>query len=152
MSTLNGAGTLAYIHDGYTLKGYIAATPRLHPALRFDYRPMLTQNRSVIYRQIEQTQDARKEESIAAATVRSQLVSWDMVDHEGTSVPLEVPHILRSQPMLFQRLFRIVTGSSPSDEDPESHADEQAEDAEQSLHDALAGTTPEEHEAAAVKN
>jgi hypothetical protein len=112
----------------------------------------LTQNRSVVYRQIEQTRDARKEEAIAAATVKSQVLSWDMVDYQGTSIPLEVPHILRSQPMLFQRLFRIITGSSPSDEDPEAQADEQAEDADQCLQDALAGTTPEEHEAAAVKN
>jgi hypothetical protein len=151
MSESNGAVS-AYIHDGYTLAGYIAAVPRLHPALRFVYRPMLTQNRSVVYRQIEQTNDARKEESIAAATIKSQLVSWDMTDHRGAGVPLEVPHILRSQPMMFQRLFRIVTGSGPSDEDPEAAADEQAEDAEQSLQDALAGAAPEEHEAAAVKN
>ena len=151
MSELNGH-PLAYIHDGYTINGYIAAEPRLYPAIRFVYRAMLNQNRSVIYRQIEQTADARKGESIAAAAIKSQLVSWDVVDHESKCIPIEVPHILRLQPILFQRLFRVITGSSPSDEDPDEQADEQAEDAEQSLQDALAGTTPEEHEAAAVKN
>ena len=151
MSESNGH-VLAYIHDGYTINGYIAAVPRLHPEMRFVYRPMLVQNRSVIFREIRLATDARKTESIAAAAIKSQLVSWDVVDHQGSAVTIEVPHALRLQQALFQKLFSIVTGDVPSDEDPLIQAGEQAEATDQDLRDAFAGTTPEEHEAAAVKN
>jgi len=137
-------GVYGYIHDGYTRRGYIAEVRLLHEALRFTYRPMLQQDRSVVMGAITQTKDLRKAESISAEIIKSQLAEWDLHDHESSAVPLEVPNILRIQPSLFDRLLRIVLGGDGGDEDPDAGGSEQAEDAGQQLAAALAGTTPEE--------
>lgn len=140
----NESLTLGYIHDGYTLPGYIAAAPRLHPSLQFTFRPILSQNRAVIFRQIASANDPRREESLAAQAVKAQLVEWDLKDHKGEIVPIDVPAILRVQPRLMNRLFRIVMGDEAGDEDP-NLSDEQRSDAvEAELAAALAGGTPEE--------
>ena len=110
---------LAYIHDGYTREAYIQPHPRLYPALRFTYRPVLAQDRAVIYRHIERTNDPRKEETIAAEFMRRQLLDWDVTNAGGEAVALEVTNILRLQPRLLTRLFRIVMGDESPDEEPE---------------------------------
>ena len=69
---------LGYIHDGYTISAYISALPRLYPELRFSYRPVLSQNRAVIFRQIASIDDPRKEESIAAQAIKAQMIDWDL--------------------------------------------------------------------------
>lgn len=140
----NDSPVLGYIHDGYTMSGFIAAVPRLYPALRFSYRPVLSQNRAVIFRQIASANDPRREESLAAQAIKSQLVGWDLKDQKDEPVAIEVSNILRMQPRLMNRLFRIVMGDEPGDEDP-ALADEQRDGAAESeLSAALAGATPEE--------
>ncbi|MEQ8788877.1 MAG: hypothetical protein RIC55_21375 [Pirellulaceae bacterium] len=142
---MNGhSPTLGYIHDGYTMHGYITAVPRLHPALRFTFRPVLSQNRAVIFRQIATADDPRREESLAAQAVKAQVIAWNLVNHHGGSVPLEVSHILRMQPQLFNRLFRIVMGDEAGDEDPSIADEVRNRDVEADLAAALAGETPEE--------
>ena len=146
---MSNDSTLGYIHDGYTMAGYIAAAPRLYPALRFTFRPILSQNRAVVFRQIASANDPRREESLAAQAVKAQLVDWDLQDHKGEVVPIDVPSILRMQPRLMNRLFRIVMGDEAGDEDPHLSDDQRSDAAEAELAAALAGNSPEE---AAVKN
>jgi hypothetical protein len=145
----NDSTILGYIHDGYTLPGYIAAAPRLYPALRFTFRPILSQNRAVIFRQIASANDPRREESLAAQAVKAQLVDWDLKDHKGEVVPIDVPSILRMQPRLMNRLFRVLMGDEAGDEDPNLSDGQRSDAAEAELVAALAGCTPEE---AAAKN
>lgn len=135
---------LGYIHDGYTLHGYVAAMPRLYPELRFTYRPVLSQNRAVIFRQIASMDDPRREESIAAQAIKAQLIDWDLKNHKGEAVAVETAEILRVQPRLMNRLFRIVMGDEPSDEDPLAAAAERDAQIESDLSAALAGCSPEE--------
>jgi hypothetical protein len=138
------AEALGYIHDGYTMHGYITAVPRLHSSLRFTFRPILSQNRAVILRQIASANDPRREESLAAQAIKAQLIDWNLTNHRGEPVPLEASHLLRVQPQLFSRLFRIVMGDEPSDEDPSVSDSVRDRDVESDLAAALAGVTPEE--------
>ena len=109
MSESNGKAC-GYIHDGYTRRGYINAAKHLHPALRFEYRPMLLQNRSVIFRQIEQAHDPSREETVAARAVASQLKWWDLKDHKGETVAIALDHVLNVEPNLSVKLFQIEIG------------------------------------------
>lgn len=133
----------AYIHDGYTVAGYIQEAPRLYPAVRFTYRPVLAQNRAVVFREIQRANDPRKEETIAAEAVKAQVQEWDIIDHEGRAVGIAASNILRLQPQLFSRMFRMVMGDAAPDEDPLIADDERNEDSERSLAAAFAGEGPE---------
>lgn len=142
----------AYIHDGYTVAGYIQEVPRLYPAVRFTFRPVLSQNRAVVFQEIQLTTDARKGETIAAELVKSQILSWDIVDHEGNAVEITTTNALRIQPLLFNRLFKVIIGDRAPDEDPNVSAPQRNRDSEASLAAALSGETPEATEAADAKN
>ncbi len=111
-------GLCGYIHDGYTRAGYIAAVPRLHPALRFTYRPVLSPDRAVIYDRIGKA-DAKTAETLGAQAVFIHLSDWDLKDGDGKLVPRTVENILRVQPKLETRLFDICMGNDGGDEDSE---------------------------------
>lgn len=138
---------LGIIPDGYTVHGYIAEVPRLYPALRFTYRPVLTQHRAIIFREIAKANDPNKEETIAAQAIARSVTGWDMKDAKGESVSLSTSSILRVQPKLLGRLFRIAMGDEAPDEDPNISATERDEKAGSDLAAALAGITPEEADA-----
>jgi len=152
MSESNGCQ--GYIHDGYTRHGYIKAKERLHPALRFEYRPVMVQNRTVAFKRIEQAGDPRREEQIAAKTIQIHLECWDLLDHEGKTVPSHVDHILRVEPNLFQKLFGVIMGSLVSDEDPGlGDADSQKKlNDEDELAFALSGRMPGDRQQETEKN
>ena len=133
----------AYIHDGYTKTAYIAPENGNYPAVRFEYRAMLTQDRSVVANRIEKTSDARKVDQITAATITSCISSWDIKKHDGEEVSLDTAEVLRIQPALFRKIFYILMSYSPTDVDPDLDPVEQADEADAELEAALAGTTPE---------
>lgn len=145
-------GVTGYIHDGYTIDGYVSAAPRLYPDLHFTYRPVLTQNRAVIYKEMQRTDDPRKSETVAAQAIKAQISSWNLVKQDGSAVPLEVDDILRVQPYLMNRLFRIIMGDEAPDEDPCLTDTDHAAGGSMGIESALAGAGPEEREAAAGKN
>ena len=139
--------TQGYIHDGYTISGYIKEEKRLYPSLRFTFRPLLAADRAIIFRTIARADDPRKEETIAADTIRGHLVDWTLKDEKGKLVEIKTKHILRVQPRLLTRLFQVITGDIPSDEDPDAISSERDASAEQELKAALSGQQPEEAEA-----
>lgn len=138
-----------YIHDGYTVDGYIAEVKRLHPHLRFTFRPMLIQERAVIIREIQKMDNPVKEETTAAQAISKRVTVWDLKDGGGKVVELTTSKILRAHPALFSRLFQIVLGTVESDEDPEIAEADRNEQADRDLKAALAGDLPSE---ADVKN
>jgi len=139
-----------YIHDGYTVNGYIEADERIHAEVRFTYRPVLAQDRSVIMRQIQMANDPRKEEAIAAAAIAGYVKSWDIRkpkepgSDELVSVPIKASEVLRLNVRLTNRLYRIVMGDSAPDEDPNDIAASGESDAEKELQAALNGVAPED--------
>jgi hypothetical protein len=106
-----------YIADGYTRKGYIAAVPRLYPALRFTFRPALTAERARINRQIVDSKTDDIGEAIAARETARRVVNWDLTDCDDKPVPCDAEHLLRVQPSLNGRLYRVVMGFEAPDED-----------------------------------
>jgi hypothetical protein len=142
---------LGYIHDGYTRKGYIAAKPMVHPELRFEYRPVLTPNRSVILHQMT-TLEPDEVDRLAAQSMKAHLVWWDLQDHTGKSVDISVPNLLRVEPNLFVRLFEINLGRALSDEDPQWSEHQKDDRGRQALERALSGATPELEEETDVGN
>lgn len=140
---------VSYIHDGYTEAGYIEAEPNLYPACRFVFRPMLQQNRAVIFDRITKS-DPRKQEMLAAQAIVAQVSVWDikmaksMTDGELLTVPLTPASVLRLKPSLANRLYRIVTGLAAYDDDPEATDAERDARAAEDEAAALAGKGPEE--------
>ena len=129
----------AYLHDGYTCAGYVQERRHLHPAVRFTYRPMLRQNRSVVFKRIRDDSDPKALDVVYARTIAGQIVEWDLTMPDGAPVPLTAEHILRLEPNLFDKLFNIVTGISVTDEDPR-WSEDQRSDFDAELDAALAGT------------
>lgn len=108
-----------FIDDGYTLPGYIAAEPRLYPALRFQYRPMLAKERARVTEKILKHKDSAKAEEIAAETVVAHVSEWTLTNSKGEAVKIAPENVLRMQPRLFDRLYSIVMGREAPDADPE---------------------------------
>ncbi len=116
---------LAYIPDGCTEQGYIAAQKRLHPACRFEYRPFLVEERGRFVAQNAKLQAGARERNAAEQLIK-RIASWDLVDKNGDPLERTAANVLKIKPALYERLLAIVTGLDASDEDPEAAADEQA--------------------------
>lgn len=103
---------LAYIPDGYTERGFIAAEEGKHPELRFEYRPLLHEQVVRI-----DGESARKNGSNepAAKALAEQLVSWDVKDASGGEVKISSESLMRIRPPLFIKLYAIVAGYRASD-------------------------------------
>ena len=139
----------AYIHDGYTAKGYIEGIERLYPAVRFTYRPILPKDRAVYVRAIQEAGNPRKEEEIAAAAIAKSVKSWNVKKTESAEsqklvdVPIKAAEILRLNVMVTNRIYRIVTGVEPSDSDPNSTDDSGKTDIDRMLDSTLNDESPE---------
>jgi hypothetical protein len=107
--------TLAYIPDGYTEDGFIAAEPGIHPAVNFTYRPML--HEEVVQVDVEA---ARKSGSNlpAARALAEKLVEWDIVDHKGKPLTIGFEVLSKLRGKLFLKLWAIVAGFRASDDKP----------------------------------
>lgn len=105
-----------FIPDGYTIKGYVKASPGLHPAVKFTYRPSICmQNREVLAQGLaEDVREQRFKDMVAA-----QVTEWD-IRHPITNeiVPITSANVGRLQPMLRSELVDIIMGSKASDPEP----------------------------------
>ena len=134
--------------------GYIYKKKFLHPALRFEDRPFLAQEKATINGQIQNlyAQDKNAEgERLAADAIARRLVSWNLTS-KGESVPTTLEHALRVEPVLLARVFSIMMGVSQSDPDPEWTNDEADAHTAASLESALAGETNLTDQEWAAKN
>lgn len=136
----------AFIHDGYTRPGFIAPVAGLFPAVRFTFRPMLTQDRSVMTDRLSKV-TPEVSDRISAEAVAARILEWDVKDSRGELVAINPANVLRLQPSALGRLFAIVTGTLPSDIDPEWSCAEQDAEADEQLRFAISGTRPEEADA-----
>ena len=138
-----------YISDGYTLDGFVSEVRGLHPALCFKYRPLTSQQRSVIQDSIGKAV-ASKAEEIKSKAIASSVVEWDLVTPDGESVPIELSHLLKCQPTLSDDLYLIVCGYKATDINPDWGKEERDQAADDELEKALGG--PAATEETAVKN
>jgi hypothetical protein len=132
----------AYIDDGCTERGYVAAVPGLHEAVRFSYRPATTpeQNRLQIGCQ---KLDAEKALSLRFGFLVQRLVEWDLVDRKSQPAPRTTATLERHvKPALFWRLYNIVAGFEASDQDPEATPEAKGTDTDMELRAIMEGLSP----------
>lgn len=129
--------------DGYTEKAYIGAKPGFYGEFRFEYRPMLIEERGPLFAAAgKMPSDAYSRK--CAAEVAKKLRSWSLVDAKGQPVPVSAANILRLKPTLHDRLFEIVLGLATSDTDPQWDDDHKDAAAEAQYESALTGKSPAE--------
>lgn len=103
--------------DGYTEPGYIAEVPGIHGAVRFKFRPMLSEKRSRVMDGLKEKK-AAEQDAIVAKTLAEYVVEWDLTDAKGKPVGRTPDTFRRIKPKLFYRLWDIVLGFDATDLDP----------------------------------
>lgn len=104
-------------NDGYTLSAYIKGVPRLHPDVRFRYRPTEHLERVRTEKEIANCgNDTEAKEMLLAEVIAKKIVSWDVKGAQPN-----VATILRIRSKVFiDRLANIVYfGIEGGDTDPE---------------------------------
>lgn len=100
-----------YFPDGYTRQGYIAAVKGLHGALSFTYRPALVEERDQVSQSIRQN-PSDKANSHIRGLLSKKLTDWDV------AAPLSVDSIRLLHPVVYDKVYLIVTGQVGSDPKP----------------------------------
>jgi hypothetical protein len=110
----------AIITDGYTRTGYIAAAPGLHPAVTFQFRPMLSEH-VIHWRDALNLKPTHERKHIMGAglTDGNRVLSWDIAHPETKeTVPVTSANIRRLHPLVMAAMFDIVCGWRASDKRP----------------------------------
>jgi len=97
--------------DGYTEMAYIEAKLGMHGEFRFEYRPLLVEQRSLALRTMNELKD-EEQDVVVAKKLASQLTSWSI------DKPVAYETVRRLHPAIFYRVWGIVLGTSASDLDP----------------------------------
>lgn len=144
---------LDYIPDGYTEGGYISPADGFHGPLRFEFRPMLVDERALLYGEAIKRLPEDAQLKKRAQAVASRIKSWSLLDAAGQAVPVNVDRLLRLKPELFYKLLNVVIGLEASDVDPEAALDRHLAVLDERLQ-ALVSSQPagDLREAADVKN
>ncbi len=109
----------AFIHDGYTFRGYIAERRGLHPALRFDWRPVRREQIVEAYRRLSDAGSVQAERA-TCAMVAKHVIWWDAKDLDGNPMPITADNLFKHFPDPFrERLMEILRCNQASDWDPE---------------------------------
>jgi len=101
--------------DGYTLDGYIAAVPRLHPEVRFTFRPVLYAGRQAWARQMNKTSDADGDTKCSVELICKHVKSWEL-KHNDAEVEIKPDTVARLHPQILHKMLDIVLGYAPSEE------------------------------------
>lgn len=103
-----------YIADGYTCDAYIAENGRLHSSVKFSYRPLRYEERSIVTDGIT-NKTPRESARLVFATVARQVTAWDITADDGKDVEITPDNVSKLQPMLIDRIYNIVAGYSSGD-------------------------------------
>jgi hypothetical protein len=129
---------LTHTIAGCDERAYIAEQPRLHPSLRFKFRPMLAEERDTIANAGSRKTPSEYHQILAAA-LAARIKDWDAKKRDGHTLSIEAATVRTLQPRLFDRVYAIVCGDSASDVDPQSPAAEVNLSAEAALQAAISG-------------
>ena len=113
----------AFITDDCIEKSYIKAVNRMHPECRFEFRPILAEDRAEFIHRIGKEEDAKRAERIAGKALADHLVSWSLGDDVSPA------RIMKLKPSLLARLVTIVLyADDPGDDDPTATDDGEESD------------------------
>lgn len=128
------------IYDGYTQPGYIAEAKGLHGSVRFRFRPMISEQTDTFARDEFKRRPPLEAAVIIAAATKEQIVEWDVFGKDGRTAAVSVANIRALPSPIFNRLFNIIAGYSPSDVEHGLDVDEGGDDyAKRLLESAAAG-------------
>lgn len=114
-----------FIDDGYNVSGCLKGEPKLHPPLRFTYRPCLAAERQAWW-DFEERQDRAPNPDPAVKSRRkieimaAHIVSWEACDRSGRPMPVDAQALARLHPNLHDRLFNVILGVVPPDDAPDA--------------------------------
>ena len=140
---------ISYFYDGYTRDGFVQAAPLVHGELRFRYRPALVEERSQL---VDSAAIAKSDayDRQAAAFMAQKIVAWSLVEQHGREVHVSAAALLRLQPELFVKVYRVIMGWAASDIDPrwplEAVSEVAAEELAAAVQGRSVGEIAEEHD------
>lgn len=108
----------ALMGDGYVYRGFIAAVPRKHGQFKYAFRPMMSEEITVIEESIKSlVKDGKRAEAekLVAKTI-SEKVTWCDATEAGT---LTVDEARRLHQAVFNRCYLQLIGAEPMDESDE---------------------------------
>ena len=109
--------------DGQSEYGYLKAVPNLYPAIRFRFRPIVQEQVDAHFDDLKDKPPA-VQISLTNKFIANRLESWDLKGRKGEAVPISDTIVGKLQPVLRGRLFSVVIGSQPWDDDPEAPIEE----------------------------
>lgn len=118
---------LGLIPDGYTESGVIQERPRIHPAVKIKWRPMLIETYCLYERAVEEHRGYDLRLILAKEVICKHLVQWDLKGADGRIPEITVDNVLRLKPALFNALTRIISGEEAALPDPKSPKDQDRE-------------------------
>ena len=109
----------AFITENCIEERYIKAVERMHPEVRFKFRPILAEDRAEFIHRTGKEKDPKRAERIAGKALADHLVSWSLGDDVSPG------RIMKLKPSLLARLVSIVLyARDPGDDDPTDTDDE----------------------------
>lgn len=110
------------IRDGFTEPAYLAAVPRMHAEIRFEFRPMLYREREFFREKI--AAGGQTQVNAMAAAIAAHVVHWDVLGEGGKAAAITVDNVSRLRPIAFAKMYDVIAGYLPSDIPPEANGPE----------------------------
>ncbi len=107
-----------FMPDGFEQDGYIEGVALLFNPMRFRFRPINSRRRVANARTARQITDQEKREEFYLKCLAARIKEWDIVDDDGSPVPITGENCGDLQGELLGRLHAIVSGTRASDPDP----------------------------------
>lgn len=106
--------TCAFIDDGYTESATLAEIPGVIPAIRFDFRPLMSSELGEFLHSAEKMTEpeARRE---VAKRIASKITDWDLRDKQGAKVEIKSENVLKLKPPAFIGLWEIIQSKQSGD-------------------------------------
>ena len=105
----------AFITEDCIEERYIKAVERMHPEVRFKFRPILAEDRAAFVEDvaIASEQDPKKGERVVGQALADHLVEWSL------DLKPEPANIMLLKPSLMNRLSMVILyARDPGDDDP----------------------------------
>ncbi len=123
---------LAFFEDGMNERGYVAAARGMWPAVHFEFRPMLTDERAAHWK-TDETLGGKEKAARDQKALQERLISWSVKDRAGEPVDFRgesgLKIIRKLRPGLFQAMWMQIMGLAAPDEDPDAPPEQTAQNA-----------------------
>lgn len=104
----------AFIDDGYTATGKIAAVEGMYEQVTFEYRPSTFDEFAVITNNWDYISAEEVIKRIVDLLLK-KLVSWDLKTSDGKVVEITESNLKRVHPIVLEKIYSIVQGAKISE-------------------------------------